>query len=144
MPGDRAAWLSFMKEDFGLIAARCRGADIRCGDGLSLFAEARPDWLMYVDPPYLIETRKALDTYKHEVTKKQRDKQKRIEQDRLWHMGLLKLILDCPAKIILSGYESELYDRTLKGWEKHKVEIANHSGQGRVKERRTEVIYVRR
>ncbi len=58
--------------------------------------------LIYADPPYLLNTRTAKQ-YKHEMS----------EQD---HVELLETLLQHKGKVILSGYPSELYDRTLKGW----------------------------
>jgi DNA adenine methylase len=44
--------------------------------------------------------------------------------------------------IVLSGYRSALYDRALSGWERHETELPNHSGQGRSKQRRVEVLWL--
>jgi len=62
--------------------------------------------LIYLDPPYLLSTRSA-NQYKYEMT----------EQD---HVELLEAIINHPGKIILSGYESELYHDYLKGWHTEK------------------------
>jgi DNA adenine methylase len=59
--------------------------------------------LFYLDPPYLHSTRAATDAYLHEMT----------EAD---HRELLDRLLLCRGKVILSGYPSDLYDRTLAGW----------------------------
>ena len=61
------------------------------------------DTLIYSDPPYLLSTRKSGPRYKHEMTDKQHE---------AW-LAILKG-LDCP--VILSGYKSEMYMDTLKGW----------------------------
>ncbi len=58
--------------------------------------------LIYLDPPYLLSTRTAKQ-YKYEMT----------EQD---HIELLEVLINHPGKIILSGYDSELYQEFLKGW----------------------------
>lgn len=62
--------------------------------------------LMYLDPPYLRSTRKSGRLYVHEMTE--------ADQRRM-----LELILECKGKIILSGYQSGLYDECLKGWHKN-------------------------
>lgn len=70
---------------------------------------------MYLDPPYLLNTRTGKQ-YKHEM----------IEQE---HEELLSLILTSKAKIMISGYESDMYDRYLTDW--HRVELtscAEHHG----------------
>lgn len=59
---------------------------------------------MYIDPPYLLSTR-AGKQYKHEM----------IEDD---HIELLESLLDSEAKIMISGYDSELYNEYLKDWNK--------------------------
>ncbi|KAA8668355.1 DNA adenine methylase [Clostridium sp. HV4-5-A1G] len=66
-----------------------------------------PNVLIYADPPYLLDTRKAKQ-YKYEMT----------EQD---HIELLEILLQHKGKIILSGYQSDLYDKMLKGWHKKSV-----------------------
>lgn len=60
------------------------------------------DVFIYLDPPYLPEIRKKYQ-YVHEMT----------EED---HVELLEKIIQHPAKILISGYDSELYQKYLKGW----------------------------
>lgn len=64
-----------------------------------------PDVLMYLDPPYVRSSRKSGKLYRHEMDD---DQQRRM----------LDLITHSKAKIILSGYQSELYDSALQGWYK--------------------------
>lgn len=66
-----------------------------------------PNVLIYADPPYLLSTRTAKQ-YKHEMN----------EQD---HVELLEALLQHKGKIILSGYQAELYDEMLKGWHKKNI-----------------------
>lgn len=66
-----------------------------------------PNVLIYADPPYLLSTR-AAKQYKHEMS----------EQD---HVELLEALIQHKEKIILSGYQSELYDELLKGWYKDDI-----------------------
>lgn len=63
------------------------------------------DVLMYLDPPYVRSTRKSGRLYKHEM-------------DDVQHQKLLELVTRSRAKIVLSGYSSDLYDNALKGWYK--------------------------
>ena len=63
---------------------------------------------MYLDPPYLMSTRKKR-IYKHEMT----------EED---YVELLKAIQDSKAKVMISGYDSELYNTYLKSWNKKHTE----------------------
>lgn len=87
----------------GLSAAA--GVHAICGDAISvlptlaLSAEA----VVYCDPPYLLSTRAGRRYYKHEMT----------ERD---HASLLALLQALPCRVLLSGYPSALYERTLAGW----------------------------
>lgn len=63
-----------------------------------------PDVFMYIDPPYLLGTRTAKQ-YRHEMT----------ESD---HEELLLTLVKMKAKIMVSGYESDLYNWFLQGWHK--------------------------
>jgi hypothetical protein len=59
--------------------------------------------LIYLDPPYLPETRSRKKLYNFELTRKD-------------HERLLELIRHCPAMIQISGYKSTLYTKALKSW----------------------------
>lgn len=72
---------------------------------------------MYLDPPYLLGTRNGKQ-YKHEMT----------DAD---HEELLKLILQSSAKIMISGYESEMYNDYLRGWEKRHFASCAEGGKTR-------------
>jgi len=98
----------------------------------------RPETLFYLDPPYLHDTRVSKNRYKHEMTTAQ-------------HESLLKRIADSPAKIILSGYESDLYDQYLKGWKCIKKELTCNAspltkkhGKDNKRPKRTEIIWINR
>lgn len=65
----------------------------------------RPDVLIYADPPYLRSTRKLKKQYRFEMT----------DSD---HMELLEALKDHPGPVMLSGYDSALYNDTLAGWQK--------------------------
>lgn len=59
---------------------------------------------MYLDPPYLLGTRNGKQ-YAHEMTDAE-------------HETMLKIALGSKAKIIISGYESDMYNDYLKSWNK--------------------------
>lgn len=63
-----------------------------------------PEVLIYADPPYLLSTRA--------------DRQYLHEMDDAGHEELLRVLLDHPGPAMISGYESELYNDMLTGWEK--------------------------
>ncbi len=62
------------------------------------------DVFMYIDPPYLHGIRKNY-LYKYEMEDYQ-------------HEELLKILVKHPGKILLSGYENEMYNDYLSGWNK--------------------------
>ena len=63
------------------------------------------DELVYLDPPYLMETRSShREIYRHEMH----------TDDE--HRSLLSLIRTIPAAVAISGYWSELYASELSGW----------------------------
>lgn len=75
------------------------------------------DVFMYIDPPYLLSTRRGKQ-YRHEMT----------DAD---HEELLKTLLRSRAKIIISGYESDLYNDYLSGWYKERFKSHTITGKQR-------------
>jgi len=61
--------------------------------------------LFYLDPPYMIETRKRVKSsgYWVDMTDEQ-------------HLALLQLLLTVEGMVVISGYRCELYDGMLAGW----------------------------
>lgn len=78
--------------------------------------------VVYLDPPYLPETRTSHAKYKHELTTAQ-------------HVELLRLAKQLPAFILISGYESDLYNEELRTWHKFKFQAMSRGGV------RTEVVW---
>lgn len=78
---------------------------------------------MYIDPPYMLHTRTGKQ-YNYEMT----------DSD---HEELLKMLLQSKAKIMLSGYESDMYNDYLAGWgEKQFSSYAEHGKP------RTETVWI--
>lgn len=75
----------------------------------------KKDVFMYLDPPYLLDTRKGKQ-YMHEM-------------DRIDHIKLLNKIKDSKAKIMISGYQSDLYEKELKGWQKSGIGATANFGK---------------
>ena len=71
----------------------------------------------------MLETRTGKQ-YLHEMTK----------QD---HVELLETLLQHPGAVVLSGYQSELYDGMLKGW--YKATTASFAEHGK---KRVEVLWM--
>lgn len=83
--------------------------DVVHGDGLKWLQNEGQDilWVdnavIYCDPPYLLETRRSRRYYRHEMT----------DED---HATLLSALRSVKARVLLSGYPSELYGATLQDW----------------------------
>jgi DNA adenine methylase len=84
----------------------------------------RENVLMYLDPPYLLETRKNKKVYKNEFTDDEHEK-------------LLKMIVSSKAKIIISGYMSDLYSKFLSGWRLERASVKDQAGN-----KKTECIWL--
>lgn len=95
---------------------RNRNIEINNMDALQVMARYdTPDTLHYVDPPYVQSTRGNRARYAHEYD----------QQD---HERLLAFLQTLKGKVVLSGYDSELYSHYLSGWRKEcKV---SHDTQG--------------
>jgi len=102
-----------------------------------------PETLFYLDPPYMPDTRRA-GGYKHEMT---------IED----HKDLLELLLTIKGKVMLSGYNNDLYRSYLDdrdGWHRIDYKTACHAagrtrnsglqgkGMALLKQPRTESIWM--
>jgi len=70
------------------------------------------DTLHYIDPPYVHSTRSENNNYRFEMT----------DED---HINLYKSILNLSGNIIISGYESSLYNDLYRNW--HKVSLKTYS-----------------
>lgn len=77
----------------------------------------------YIDPPYLLEIRHGKQ-YKHEMS----------DAD---HEELLKIILKSQAKIMISGYDSEMYNEYLDDWNRMEFRSCAENGK-----ERTEVVWI--
>lgn len=83
----------------------------------------KSDVCMYVDPPYVLSTR----------TRKQYS----FEMEDSDHEELLDTLNQSKAKILLSGYDSELYRDRLKNWERLEFDATAEKGL-----KRTEVLWL--
>ncbi len=72
--------------------------------------------LFYCDPPYLPATRSVMKAYRHEMT----------ESD---HIALAETLNSVEGLAMLSGYDSDLYQRLYKGWHKVTKSISINSGK---------------
>ena len=85
-------------------AERLRGVQIENRPAVELIRRFNyQNVLIYADPPYMLGTRQNRKQYRHEMT----------DDD---HMELLEAIKAHRGPAIISGYDSDLYNRELKGW----------------------------
>ena len=84
---------------------RLRGVQIENRPAVELIKRSNyPNVLIYCDPPYMLETRNG--------------KQYRCEMDARDHEELLKVLLQHKGPVLISGYDTDLYNDMLKGWTK--------------------------
>lgn len=84
-------------------AERLRGVQIERKPAVELIGRFNfPNVLIYADPPYLLKTRHGKQ-YRHEMTDKD-------------HMELLEVLKSHRGPVLLSGYDSKLYNDALKDW----------------------------
>ena len=89
------------------VAARLQDAQLECRPALELIARfARPEVLIYADPPYPRATRgeRADRHYLHELTDDE-------------HRALLDALEAHPGPVLLSGYRCALYQERLGAWQ---------------------------
>lgn len=97
------------------ISAMLKNAEIECRDAIEVIEKYNNDNVfMYIDPPYVLSTRYR-DYYKHELS----------DED---HIKLLEVINKSKAKIMLSGYDNEIYSRYLNEWTKLSFKVAGEKG----------------
>lgn len=77
-----------------------------------------PNVLIYADPPYLLDTRSGKQ-YAHEMDEEE-------------HQELLETLMQHPGPVIISGYASDMYDETLKGWYKKEQRSNAEGGATRI------------
>lgn len=122
-PNPAKAW-NELPDTLRVAAERIKNAQIEHKDAIDLIQCLRgQDTFIYVAPPYMLSTRKT-NLYNHELKDE-------------YHVKLLKVLCDSDCKIMISGYENELYDEYLKGWRK---ESKNTTAECSVK--RTETIWM--
>ncbi len=127
-PGDLNAWETF-KSQFPLISDRVQKLEVYSTCAFKLMEDYLEDpmSLMYLDPPYVTGTRTAKAIYDCEIS----------DDD---HRELARLANKAAGCVIISGYDSPLYRQLYKKWNWVTKEVANNSGQGKIKQRRIECL----
>jgi DNA adenine methylase len=109
---------------FAEVAERLKDAQIENRPAAEVIQRyKREDVLIYVDPPYLLETRNGA-IYRNEMTEEQ-------------HAELLELLDEHPGPVLLSGYANRLYDERLRHWHREERHQIIENGQAR-----TEVLWI--
>ncbi len=99
-------------------SAKTIPAAIVKGDCLTMLKtfKVESDWLIYADPPYLSRSC-ARRYYREEM----------MTEDE--HDRLLSVLSMLPAKVMISGYQSELYSMRLAGWRTSSFWTVNRRGK---------------
>jgi DNA adenine methylase len=94
-----------------------------------------PKCTIFLDPPYLLDTRTSKELYKQ------------YEVDLQFHVMLTNLIVDAKAQVILCGYDNILYNTNLTKWYKIVREVKVNMGNGsktKKKNSRIEILWINR
>lgn len=95
---------------------RLKNAIIENGEAINIIERYNnKDVFIYCDPPYVLSTRKE-HLYNYDMTDEQ-------------HIKLLEVLMKHKGKVLLSGYDNELYNKMLKGW--HKETIVTSAERGK-------------
>jgi DNA adenine methylase len=104
------------------VAERLRGVTIESENALTLIGRYdQPRTVFYVDPPYVLSTRVRLSggSYQHEMTDDQ-------------HRELADVLHGCDGMVLLSGYESDLYDELYGDWRCYQRSVRTNGNNGRM------------
>jgi DNA adenine methylase len=126
---------------FAPVAERLMGVSLECRPALEVVERygRDPGQLLYVDPPYLYDTRGrrarshgSEATYRHDMGSEEE------------HRELAAALAECRSTVVLSAYHSPLYDDLYSGWDH--VEIESGTGQNAEAgwQLRTEVLWCNR
>ena len=129
LPGDANAWNNF-KEQLPEIHHRLQCITIRNNDYKVLLNEYNsPECLIYLDPPYLHSERTTTNVYE-------------LEWSAINHCDMCDLVNQSKSKIIISGYDNDIYAQSLRNWNKVEKSIVNHASQSKQKQKKTECLWV--
>lgn len=122
-PNPARAW-NTLTETMMLATERLKGVQIEQLPALELINRYdTPDVFIYADPTYLHGTRKNY-LYKYEMPDEE-------------HIELLEHLTKHKGKVMISGYDNDLYNHYLRNWEKAYKETVAEAGN-----KRTEVIWM--
>lgn len=118
-------WVNYEAFLYELID-RLRGVIIECREASEVMRQHDSETtLFYLDPPYLESTRKRFGAYRHELSNDQ-------------HLEILQLAKSVKGHVMISSYQSELYEQELAGWRKEtKAALADGAAK------RTECLWIK-
>lgn len=117
--------LTAVPEEVARVAGRLAGVIIEHDDGLAVARRHdREDALLYLDPPYVLETRSG-SIFRHEMTDAE-------------HHALLEGVRQLTGMVIISGYPHPLYDAVLVDWQRHERAARTDGSAGHA----TEVVWI--
>ena len=124
-----------IERDLSLISKRLRSVAIENKDAIDLLEKilSHDDawrYFIYCDPPYIISSMKSNSTYRIDSSKEE------------WHEKFLCSIIDKKAKIMVSGYESDLYNDILAGWNKAHWHAQSRAGSNKKLTNRIECLWM--
>lgn len=124
-------YLSAYVDRIAPAAERLSHVSLECRPALDVIARygQHAEVLLYVDPPYLAETRTSTN-YRHEMP------------NSAQHIALAEALTECASAVVLSGYHSDLYDDLYRDWYRHEIKTA--TGQAHQWSARTEVLWSNR
>lgn len=121
------SWRNYV-ELFDCIVNRLQGVIIESRPAIAVLKKHdSPDSLHYVDPPYLFETRGKISPGSEKP--KHRYEFEMSTEDHIELAGVLK---NLNGAVILSGYESDLYDDLYAGWQKKTKQFYSDGNSKRV------------
>jgi DNA adenine methylase len=131
-PGDANAWFNCL-ENLHLVRNRLDNAQLSCGPAIqSIVKWDSHNTIHYCDCPYYHPTRVTKDAYGQ------------FEMDENSHVELARLLNVVNGRVILSGYNSKLYDDLYPSnkWRKVEKNVANNASQAKKKIRKVECLWL--
>jgi DNA adenine methylase len=107
MPMPVSRWLSNIDDNLPKVVERLQTVQIENLDFRKLIQKYdSEDTLFYLDPPYVSDTRHSTNVYEYEMSNED-------------HKELVVILLNIKGKVVLSGYDNEIYNLLIKnGWKK--------------------------
>ena len=140
MPEYISAWLS-MIDQLPNVAKACQNINFHngcCRELLGSLNLLDRNIICYFDPPYIHSSRVSKNIYKYEMKTYNKDVVDPTHE--LTHEGMWDMIRRAKCKFYVSGYYSKEYE-DFGAKVIFKKDIANHSGQGKSKQRRVEIVW---